>query len=273
MSEGKRFLIGFVVAVVLVFSTVTLFLSIELISAGHRGVVLTWGAVSDRIMDEGLNWKTPYVQSVKEMSVQTERVSVDASASSKDLQVVSTRVTLNYQLQPAFVNDIYQRYRKDYSERVMMPTILEFVKKTTAKFTAEELITKRQEVKADLQGSIFASLEKSHITSKDIFITDFNFSDSFNQAIEAKVEAEQLALKAKNDLERKKFEAQQIIVKEEANARAIEIKAQAITQEGGVEYVALMAVEKWNGVLPTQMIPGGSVPFINVTKLGEFAAR
>ena len=134
-----------------------------------------------------------------------------------------------------------------------------------AEFTAEELITKRAEVKAFLKEGITTSLATHNIIVEDMFITNFTFSAQFDKAIESKVTAEQDALAAKNKLEQVKFEAEQRVAQARAEAEAIKIQAEAITQQGGQDYVNLKAVEKWNGVLPVTMLPGSSVPFVNIT--------
>lgn len=234
------------------------------IKAGQRGVVLNWGAVSDEILNEGIHWVTPIKQDVKKIDVKIQKEEKSTSASSKDLQIVTSKVAINYHLDPMGVNRLWQQVGRDYSETIIAPAIEEFVKKTTAKYTAEELITKREEVKDDLRTTLAENLAVNNIIVDDIFITDFSFSAQFDKAIEAKVTAEQSALEAQNKLEQVKFEAEQKIAQAQADAEAIRIQAEAITQQGGREFVNLKAVEKWNGVLPTQMIPGSTVPFIKL---------
>ena len=248
--------------VVLILLTLSPFVKID---AGERGVVLNWGAVSDTILDEGIHWRTPIKQEIIKMDVTTQVEKSGTSAASKDLQIVTTEVAINYELDALRVNSIYQKLRKEYSQRIVAPTIEELIKKTTAKFTAEELVTRREDVKEDLRLNITESLASNNIVVKDIFITDFAFSKQFDEAIEAKVTAEQRALEAKNKLEQVKFEAEQRVAQAQAEAEAIKIQAQAVTQQGGKDYVQLKAIEKWNGNLPEQMIPGGTVPFLNLT--------
>lgn len=236
------------------------------VNAGQRGVVLEWGAVTDKILDEGIHWLVPIRDEVVKMDVKIQKEEKGATASSKDLQTVTSKVAINYHLDAKKVNKLWQEVGKDYSNRVIAPAIEEFVKKTTAKYTAEELITERENVKSDLRIAITENLAKNNIIVDDIFITDFQFSSTFNQAIEAKVTAEQRALEAKNKLEQVKYEAEQRVAKATADAEAIRIQARAITQQGGKDYVQLKAIEKWNGILPTQMIPGATVPFIDLTR-------
>ena len=208
----------------------------------------------------------PIRDEVAKMDVKVQKEEKGATASSKDLQTVTSKVAINYHLDSMKVNKLWQEVGKDYSNRIIAPAIEEFVKKTTAKYTAEQLITKREDVKADLKKEITANLLKNHILVDDIFITDFKFSTTFNAAIEAKVTAEQRALEAKNKLEQVKYEAEQVVAKAKADAESIRIQAQAVTQQGGKDYVQLQAIEKWDGKLPAQMIPNASVPFLDLTR-------
>lgn len=234
-----------------------------IISAGERGVVLNWGAVSDKVLSEGIHWVTPIVQSVKTLDVKIQKEEVDVTAASKDLQTVSAKIALNYHPDPEKVNQLWQKVGKDYKSRVIDPAIQEAIKASTAKYTAEELITKRQEVKDQVKQILSERLAREYLVVDEVSIVNFDFSGSFNQAIEAKVTAEQSALAAKNKLEQVKFEAEQRIAQAQAEAEAIKIQASAITSQGGQSYVDLQAISKWNGVLPTYTL-GGSIPFINI---------
>ena len=218
---------------------------IVIISAGQMGVITRMGAVQDEILNEGIHWVTPVIKNVIKFNVKTQKVEKESSAASKDLQIVTSNIALNYHLEPNKINKLYQEIGKNYEEVVIIPAIEEFVKKTTAKYTAEELITKRSEVKDDLKNSLGENLSKRHIYIDDVFITNFQFSESFDVAIEAKVTAEQKALEAKNKLEQVKFEAEQRITQATAEAESIRIQAQAITQQGGKDYVNLKWIEAW----------------------------
>jgi len=265
MQSEKKAIVATIIAVVavIVFLIVNPFVKV---GAGQRGVVLKWGAVQATILDEGIHWITPLSKKVKKMDVTIQVEEAKATASSKDLQTVNSEVTINYHLDADKVNVIYQDLKKDYSKRIIEPAIQEFIKKATAQYTAEEVITKRENVKEDLKNALIENLSKNNIIVDDIFITDFRFSESFDSAIEAKVTAEQSALEAQNKLEQVKFEAAQRVAKAEAEAMAIKIQAGAIAKQGGKDYVALKAIEKWNGILPAQMIPNATLPFINLSK-------
>ena len=230
-----------------------IFSFVTFVPAGHRGVLLTWGAVEDHIMQEGLNFRTPISQSVVLMSIQTQKFSSEESSVSSDLQLVTTEVTVNYRLDESKINRVYQELSMGYEDRVILPAIKEAVKASTAKFNAEELINKRDLVKAEIEKALKERVEQfGGIVVQAVSITNFEFSEQFDIAIEGKVTAEQEALKAKNELEKIKIEAQQQIEMAKARAEAIRIEAQALKENQ--ELVSLRWVEKWDGKLPTFMM-------------------
>jgi regulator of protease activity HflC (stomatin/prohibitin superfamily) len=261
MEKGTKFIIAGVLAVLalIIFLVVNPFV---LISAGHRGVVLNWGAVSGTVLTEGIHWRTPIYQKVVKLDVQTQKLTMKTVAYSKDIQTVETELALNYNLKHEAVNTLWQDVGKDYEARIIDPAIQESVKSATAKFTAQELIEERPKVKEEIKMELDKRLSK-YFALIEFSIIDFAFSEEYERAIELKQVAQQNALKAENDLNRIEVEAKQRIAQATAEAEAIRIQAQAITQQGGAEYVNLKSVEKWNGVLPTYVL-GGSMPFINI---------
>jgi len=212
-------------AVIGIIALVIIFGSFGTVGAGERGVFLQFGAVKDKILGEGLYFKIPIIHSVVKIDVKTQKDEVPASASSKDLQMVTSRIALNYHLAPDSVNRVWQEVGKDYNTRIIAPSIQEAVKATVAKFTAEELITKREEVKEHIKDNLTNRLLENFIVVDGFNIIDFSFSEAFNTAIEAKVTAEQLKLKAERDLERIRIEKEQKISEAEGKARAIQIEA------------------------------------------------
>jgi len=230
------------------------------IGAGERGVLLQFGAVKDKVFEEGLYFKVPFIQKVVKIDVKIQKDEVPASASSKDLQIITSKIAINYHLSPDKVNNIWQDVGRDYNARIIAPSIQEAVKSVTAKFTAEELIVKREEIKDQIKINLAERLIKNNIIVDEINITAFDFSQSFNEAIESKVTAEQLKLKAEMDLERIKVEASQRVAESEGKATAIRIEAQALSANPRV--VELRWIEKWDGKTPTYW--GGASPFIGI---------
>ena len=259
MNTSKIVSLALVVVVVLVLLTLSPF---ALVNAGHRGVVTSFGKVKDVVLGEGFHFINP-VDSVKEYDVRTQKVEVQASAASGDLQSVEATIAINFHVNPDTVKSLYQETQGSYKTTLIAPAIQEAVKASTAQYTADQLITKRAEVKEAMKQALIGRSSMKFFIVDDVSIVNFSFSDSFNIAIENKVRAEQDALASKNKLEQTKYEAEQKIVSATAEAEAIRIQAQAITQQGGDAYVDLQAVNKWNGVLPSYVM-GGSIPFINV---------
>jgi regulator of protease activity HflC (stomatin/prohibitin superfamily) len=230
------------------------------IGAGERGVRLRFSAVTGNVLDEGLYFQIPFVDRVVTMSVQIEKNEASADAASKDLQSVSTTVAVNYHLDPTRVDSVYQEFRNEYQSRIIDPSIQEAVKSAIALYTAEELITKRTDVREAIKTKVKEKIEPNGIILDELNIVNFSFSKSFNVAIEKKVTAEQEAFAAQNKLEQVKFEAQQQIEEAKGKAEAIRIEAEALKKSPAV--LQLRALEKWDGVLPK--VTGENVPFINV---------
>lgn len=249
-------------AILVILVVMFVFGSVGTVGAGERGVLLQFGAVKDKVFDEGLYFKIPLIQRVEKMDVKIQKDEVPASASSKDLQIVTSKIAINFHLSPDRVNVIWQEIGKDFNSRIIAPSIQEAVKAITAKFTAEELIIRREDVKNQIKESLAERLVKNNIIVDDINITEFDFSKSFNEAIEAKVTAEQLKLKAERDLERIRIEAEQRVVEAEGKATAIRTEAQALNSNPKV--VELRWIEKWDGKVPTYW--GNASPFIGINQ-------
>jgi regulator of protease activity HflC (stomatin/prohibitin superfamily) len=236
------------------------------IGAGERGVVLNFGAVQDVALDEGLHFRVPIMQAVIPMDVKVQKSESEAAAASSDLQDVSSKVALNYHIIPDKANVVYQTIGISFKERIIDPAVHEVVKAVTAKYTAEELITKRPAVSDAMKTALTERLLMHNIAVDAFSIVGFSFSKIFMEAIESKQTAEQLALKAKRDLDRIKIEAQQKITAAKAEAESLRLQRANISIDlielRKIE-ANLKAIEKWNGILP-QVTGAGAVPFIGV---------
>src|ERR1051325_11189670 len=183
-SNKLKILAGLVTFIVLI---IVLTQSVVIVQAGHRGVVLYLGAVENRVLGEGVHFVIPFAEQIVQLEVRTLKYQAEATAASNDLQQVHTVIALNYHLNPADVNKVYQQLGPDYADRVIAPTIQESVKASVAKYNAEELITKRAIVKDVTASAIRNSLSAKDIVVETIFITDFKFSDAFSNQVEDKV--------------------------------------------------------------------------------------
>lgn len=228
---------GMIIGILLLLGAILLILSCGTVDSGHRGVVRSFKAVTERTLGEGLYFVTPFVQDVVEMNVQTTAYHTPAAAASKDLQDVSTEVTLNYRLNPSEVNQTFQSLRKDYEIRIVAPAIQESVKAVTAGYNAEELITRRPEVKLAIEDALQERLDKHGIILDTLSITNFDFSPAFNAAIEAKQVAQQEAIQAERILQRITVEAQQ------AEASATGRKHAAIREAEGQKQATVLRAE------------------------------
>lgn len=238
------------------------------IGAGERGVVQNFGAVQDEVLGEGIHFIVPVMQTVIILDVKIQKVKSDAASSSSDLQDVDLSVALNYHILPDRANLVYQTIGVEYKDRIIDPAIQEVIKAISAKYTAEELITKRPAVSREMKEALTSRLQPSNITVDAFSIINFSFSQTFTDAIEAKQTAEQNALKAKRDLDRIKVEAQQTIAAASAEAEALRLQKMNISTDlielRKIE-ANLKAIEKWNGILPR--VTGGAMPFISVDEI------
>lgn len=232
------------------------------VEAGFRGVVVQFGAVKPYVFEPGFHLKVP-TQAVIPYDVRVQKKEAQVDAASRDLQSVMATVAVNYYPDPRRVNDLHRQVGPDYVVQVIDPRVQEAVKAVTARYTAEELITKRQEMRDAVKRLLADRLQTYGIIVDDFSVVNFAFSEEFNKAIEAKQTAEQLALKAQRDLERIKIEAEQRVAQARAEAEALRVQRESVTPElirlREVE-AQLKAIEKWNGVLP--QVTGGATPFI-----------
>ncbi len=240
------------------------------VPAGHVGVKTNWGAVQTEVFQEGLYWQTPGTGYI-DMDARVQKKSADATASSKDLQVVTVIIALNFRLNAEKAVEIYQNIGtlEQVESTIIEPVLQEAVKTATARYNAEELITKRREVKDDITEYVRERLNASNLSVTDLSIVNFQFDQKYQDAIEAKQVAEQKALTATNDLRRIEVEAKQREARAEgeANAMMIEARAEAERQEllrrtMTPELVQWQAIQKWDGKMP--VVSGGGGTFIDV---------
>jgi regulator of protease activity HflC (stomatin/prohibitin superfamily) len=271
LGKAKGVIIGIIVLIII---GVVASQSAQVVDSGHRGVLLHWSAVDVSVppLDEGLHFVVPFQDTIVNMEVRTLKFVTATSAASKDLQTVSTEVTVNYNPDPNSVNILYKEVGLTYESRVIQPAVDEVVKQVTANYNAEELITKRPQVKGDIESEIATRLNVYNIDTQVISITDFQFSALFSQAIESKVEAEQKAQKAENDLLRIEVEARQIeqqakgiaaanVAQAEGEAEAIRVINEALS--ANPYYLEWLKTQAWDGRLPLVVGEGGT-PFIQI---------
>lgn len=257
-SAGK-----IVASVIIILALVIVILnSFTAVTAGHSGVVTTFGKVSDSVLSEGLHFKIPFVQKIVLVDNRVLKAEADCSSASKDLQTVRSTIAVNYKVMNSYSASVYKNIGMDYESVIIIPAVQECVKAVTARFTAEELITNRQNV-SDLMSEQLKDKIGSYGIDVQIFnIISFEFTEEYNAAVEAKQTAQQNALKAEQDLQRVKVEAEQTVAEAQAEAEAYRLKSEQITPE-----VLLMSyIDKWDGKLPTVAGENGSM-LIDITAL------
>ena len=250
---------GVLALLIVVFSAFTI------VSPGSTGVVVTMGAVSEKVLSEGIHLKIPFVQSVIQVNNRTQKIETEGTASSKDLQIITYVVAVNYRVNNDSSASLYKNVGTQYETVIITPAIQESIKAVTAQYTAEELITKRQEVGSQIMEALGEKIGTYGITVEIFNIVNFDFSAEFNAAVEAKQTAQQYALKAEQDLSRIEIEAKQKVTQAEAEAESIKLIQNAL--KASPDYVEYIKWSKWNGELPTVM--GDSDLMLSADKLLE----
>jgi regulator of protease activity HflC (stomatin/prohibitin superfamily) len=256
---------GIAAVLIVVLIGANSFVSVEY---GHVGLYKTFGKLNDNTLSPGIHFKVPFIQTVIQVNTQVTKAETDTTASSKDLQPVSTHVAVNYSVNKASAYNLMNNIGGNFDNVIINPAIQEIVKEVTAKYPAEDLITRRDLVAGEISEHLTTRLAKYNLIVNDINIVNFKFSEAFDQSIEAKQVAQQQALKAENDLRRIEIEAKQKIAQAQAEAESLRLKKQEVTPElvqlKQIE-VQEKALEKWNGVLPS--VTGGATPFVDVQSL------
>ena len=252
--------------IILFFLLVTVFSGLYTIQPGQVGFQKQFGKISPELKYEGLHFKIPFITTVIKTNTRNIILTTTQTAASKDLQDVTTKIAVNFSIDPNKAVELYSTVWKEYqiSNDIVSKAVQESVKHATAKFTATESITKRSEVSELIITNLSEKLNKRWLNINQVDILDFTFSIAFNNAIEAKVTAEQEALKAKANLEKVKFEAQQQIERAKAEAEKIRIQAEAVTQQWGAEYIKLQWIQAWDGKLPATILSDASNVLINL---------
>lgn len=242
--------------------------SITTVPTGYIGVKTRFGKVQNDVIQEGLNIKMPFMEKIVKIDCRTKKLETESSTASKDLQEVSLKVAVNYNVAKDTANTLYREVGRNYEDVVVNPAILESIKSITAQYTAEELITKRAEVSKKMQESLTEKVENRGISVIDFNVTDLNFSEAYNQAIERKQVAEQEAKQAEYELQKSQVENEKKIAEAEANAKVMEVQ-NASTTEAAIKLKELEIeqsfINKWNGQLPTT-VTGESIPFFNISQ-------
>lgn len=221
--------------------------SCKQVPAGNTGIKVRMGAVQETSLSEGLNFKIPFIEKIVLMDNRTQKTSAEGNASSSDMQSIDYKVAINFRVNPEKSANLFQKVGESYSDTIISPAIQESTKSIMAKYTAEGLIQNRVAIGEEIRAILEEKIGKYGIVIESVSIENFNFSEEFDKAIEAKQTAQQQALKAQEDLNRIKIEGEQKVVQAQAEAEANNIKANSIDDK----ILRQMWIEKWDGKMPT----------------------
>ncbi|MGN1402953.1 MAG: prohibitin family protein [Ruminococcus sp.] len=266
----KKMKLGILAGVVVLILLIVCFGAVTIVPAGHSGVVVTFGKVSERVLDEGMHFKIPFAQQVVMMNNKIQKTEVDSNSVSRDLQTVSSGVAINYHITKDASAEIYQNIGEQYADTVLQPAIQEAVKAVTAQYTAEELITKRSAVGDEIGETLSNKVSEYGILIDKFNIVNFDFSEEFNAAIEQKQVAEQNKLRAETEKEQQIIEAEaaaeQKVIAAEAEADAIRKKAEAeaeanekINASLNQNVLRYQQIDKWDGKYPSVVSSDSSI--------------
>ncbi|HET8986578.1 MAG TPA: SPFH domain-containing protein [Trueperaceae bacterium] len=281
-NPNRLILLGIVAIVVAAIA----FGSFFTIDQGYRGVVLRLGAFA-RVADAGLGFKLPFIDRVVRIRVQTNSKIYDRmEAYSRDQQLAELRLSVTYRIVPEMVNEVYAQFGSEDGlvSRLIDRRVNELAKTVFGRFNAVEAIQMRGSLNQQVSDSIIAVIDQNVVVIESVQIEDIAFSSAYEQSVEARMMAEVEVQRRTQELEQQRIQAQIVVTQAQgaADARVAEAKAQAeatilagdaeasaIRVKGEAlrdnpELIALITAENWNGVLPTTMLPGGTIPFIDL---------
>lgn len=262
------------IIIVLVIILIIGWSTFVIVPAGHRGVVLWWGSVEKRIMGEGLNFMVPVAERVIKVDVKVQPHPFrQIDASSKEYQNVKMTGMMNFHIDPAYVNDLYQKVGLDFADKVIDPAFNDFVKEVVPTYPIGEILPKREEIRKRAMDKLGENLSRYHIIVDDIYFADIRFSTGYEGAIEAKQVAQQQVETQRQVLAQREIEAQQKVATAKGEAESILVVAQgqakandALSRSITPILVQYKGIEKWTGALP--QVTGGAVPFVDLSKMG-----
>ncbi len=238
--------------------------SIIIVPTGSQAVMMVFREVKGSLKP-GPHMILPYITTVELMETRTQKESSEAQAASRDMQMVTTSLALNFHVDPSRCTTVFSKIGTNYKDRIIDPVVQESIKMVTAKYTAEELVKSRARVKQEVEDYLTERLREYNIIVEPagVSITNFNFSPEFNAAIEAKQVAQQDAEKQRYVLQRAELERQTEIAKAKGEAEAAKLKSIALQTQGGSKVLAREWIEKWDGRLPTVTSGQGMIIDIN----------
>ena len=258
--KAKAMTVSGIIFVILVL--VMSFSGMTQVDTGHRGIKVSFGKVVDGPLPEGLYFYNPFLYEIVQLDTRTQIMAGATMAYTKDVQQTNLTYVLNYGLNPDSTVEIFKTVGRDWSQKLVTPVVEANIKEVIGLFEAVDLIANREKAKQAILEQIKTEVNAKGVLITNVELSNIDYSDEFEQAVEAKVTAIQRAAEAKNKTVQVQEEANQKVIAAKAEAESMAIRSQALAQNRGlVEYEA---VQKWNGILPVYMM-GDTVPFLNLS--------
>lgn len=239
-----------IIAIIFIALIILFFSTIKIVKTGEVGIKTRLGVVEGDVLNEGVHFKTPFIEKINKINIKTQKYSNDKNieSSTKDLQVVtSIKITINYNVYKEKAKDLFSKVGDDYKNIILLPAIEEATKSEFSQYSSNELATKREEVSTKIKDKLNEKLNEQGIEISSVSINNFDFSAEYNNAIEQKAIAQQNVEKSRAELEQANVDNERKIKNAEADARVMALKREQLTEE----YIKHEAIQKWNGVLPT----------------------
>lgn len=258
------------IAVVIVLAIIVIIgmAGTTIVPTGHIGVVTLYSKVQDTYLDAGFHFVKPFVETVHDVDIRTQKYANTVEGSAKDLQIVNITMSINYQLRAEKVSELYAKIGENYKDTILNPALQSGLKSAMASFTAEEMVTKRSEVANAITEELNARLDEYFIISA-VNLENIGFTDEFNKAIETKTTNQQKAEAEKAQLEIIKVQNEQKINTAEAEAKVRELQSQSVTDKSleqlGLE-IQRELVAKWDGKTPTIMLGDNPFAVLNLNR-------
>lgn len=262
----KNKIIG-ILLFVIVIALIIAMNSVTTIPTGFVGVKTRFGKVQDDVIQEGLNIKTPFVEKIVRIDCKTQKIETESGGSTKDLQTVTIKVAINYNVNKQTANKLYREVGTNYEDVIVNPAILESIKSAMAQYNAEELITKRAEVSNKIQETIIDKISDRGFDVTEFNVINIDFSEEFDQAIENKAVKQQEVAAAQAELEKQKIQNEKEIAEAQKDARVMELQNSQITELTlrlkELENERAM-IDRWNGVTPTTVLSDDAMSILNI---------
>lgn len=263
----KKYIKWIIIGVIVLLALITLFNSFTTVPTGFVGVKTHFGKVQNDVLQEGLNGKIPFIEKIILIDCKTKKVEVTAESSSKDMQTVKVTIAVNYNVMKETAHQLYKEVGTDYENVIINPAILESIKGIMAQYTAEELITKRAEVSAMALEELFNKIHDRGFTITEYNITNLDFSDEFDKAIETKAVKQQEVETAKAELEKQKIQNEKEISVAEKDAKVMELQNSQITDKTlKLKELEIKEkfINKWSGNFPNTMLSDNISGIFNI---------